>query len=433
MGFAVFHPGKGSGAGGGIGNHIDRSEGQEHTYPHADIARRSLNINCSLPSGRHLANLPDSINGRIKEGYTGKKAIRKDGVRFLSLVLTGTHEDMVQLAADAEKFKKWQQANYDFVKKEFGEANIIRFTLHMDEKTPHIHAIVVPLTIDGRLSAKELMGNKKNLSLRQDRYAEAMETFGLIRGVRESKANHTGEGWYLEQLRQAKEAPNKATVPTFGVMEALRPAKFLKDVQSSITVLQQENTELKLESIRREKQVSTAQAGLKKTESGAAAHKAAVEELAEQLIGAGKAGMQMNTEYALLHAPAALKRAANVTFMREVKKFEQERLKPLSTESYQKRHRIPSDISKVTKEDYDQLQKRENLELTAFQAAIDFNQEISNKWGVKFPPESDMFEQLKKKALEYVREIAQRIHQELKKALGISPEPNEQRSRGMGR
>ncbi|RYE18893.1 MAG: hypothetical protein EOP45_13440, partial [Sphingobacteriaceae bacterium] len=128
MGFAVFHPGKGSGAGGGIGSHIDRSEGQEHTYPHADAARRALNINHALPSGRHLVNLPEAINERIKEGYTGKKAIRKDGVRFLSLVLTGTHEDMIQLARDAEKFKKWQQANYDFVKKEFGEMNIMRFT-----------------------------------------------------------------------------------------------------------------------------------------------------------------------------------------------------------------------------------------------------------------------------------------------------------------
>lgn len=433
MGFAVFHPGKGSGAGGGIGSHIDRAEGQEHTYPHADIGRRALNINHALPSGRHLVNLPEAINERIKEGYTGKKAIRKDGVRFLSLVLTGTHEDMIKLAGDADKFKKWQQANSEFIKKEFGEANIMRFTLHMDEKTPHIHAIVVPLTADGRLSAKELMGNKKNLSLRQDRYAEAMETFGLIRGVRDSKANHTGEGWYLEQLREAKEAQNKPAIPTFGVMEALRPAKFLNDVKSSLTVLQQENTDLRLESVRREKQVSAAQAGLKRTENDSAEYKTAVEDLAEQLIGSGKEGVQLNAAYALFRAPAALQRAANVTFMREVKKFEQERLKPLVSETYQKRHRTPSDISQATQQNYDLLQDKLNQELAALQAVIDFDKEVLNRWGVKFPQESAMFEQLKKKALEYVREIAQRIGQEIKKALGIAPEPNEQRSRGMKR
>jgi len=432
MGFAVFHPGKGSGAGGGIGSHIDRKEGQEHTYPHADAARRALNINHALPSGRHLVNLPEAINERIKEGYTGKKAIRKDGVRFLSLVLTGTHEDMIKLSGDAEKFKKWQQANYDFVKNEFGEMNIMRFTLHMDEKTPHIHAIVVPLTADGRLSAKELMGNKKNLSLRQDRYGEAMAGFGLIRGVRESKANHTGEGWYLEQLREAKESPNKATIPTFGVMEALRPAKFLKDVKSSLTVLQQENTDLRLESIRREKQVSTAQAGLKKTKNDSAEYKSAVDELAEQLISSGKAGVQMNSEYALLHAPAALREAANVTFTREVKKFAQERLKPISTEAYLKYHNL-RDIGKVTRENYDLLQKRDNPELVAIQAIIRFDKEISERWGVKVSPKSDLFEQLQKKALEFVREIARQIGQEIKKALGISPEPDEQRSIGRSR
>lgn len=432
MGFAVFHPGKGSGAGGGIGSHIDRAEGQEHTYPHADAARRALNINRALPSGRHLVNLPEAINERIKEGYTGKKAIRKDGVRFLSLVLTGTHEDMIQLARDAEKFKKWQQANYDFVKKEFGEMNIMRFMLHMDEKTPHIHAIVVPLTADGRLSAKELMGNKKNLSLRQDRYGEAMAGFGLIRGVRESKANHTGEGWYLEQLREAKESPNKATIPTFGVMEALRPAKFLKDVKSSLTVLQQENTDLKLESLRREKQVSTAQAGLKKTKTDSAEYQSAVEDLAEQLIGAGKAGLQLNTEYALLHAPAALKRAANVTFMREVKKFEQERLKPLSLEVYQKSHRI-TDINQASQKNYDLLQDELKQELAAVQAAIGFNKEVFERWGVKFEAKSQMFEQLKRKTLEYIHEFARQLGQEIKKALGISPESNEQRSKGMRR
>ena len=35
--------------------------------------------------------------------------------------------------------------------------------VHMDEKTPHLHLCFVPLTADGRLSAKEIIGNRKNL------------------------------------------------------------------------------------------------------------------------------------------------------------------------------------------------------------------------------------------------------------------------------
>ncbi len=40
----------------------------------------------------------------------------------------------------------------------------------MDEITPHMHYGVVPITKDGRLSAKEVVGNKKALTEFQDRF-----------------------------------------------------------------------------------------------------------------------------------------------------------------------------------------------------------------------------------------------------------------------
>ena len=46
--------------------------------------------------------------------------------------------------------------------------------VHMDEKTPHMHLCFVPLTEDGRLSAKEIVGNKKKLTQWQDRFWEHM-------------------------------------------------------------------------------------------------------------------------------------------------------------------------------------------------------------------------------------------------------------------
>lgn len=38
----------------------------------------------------------------------------------------------------------------------------------MDEKTPHMHLSFVPITQDGRLCAKEILGNKKKLTWWQD-------------------------------------------------------------------------------------------------------------------------------------------------------------------------------------------------------------------------------------------------------------------------
>ena len=38
----------------------------------------------------------------------------------------------------------------------------------MDEKTPHLHLTFVPLTKDNRLCAKEIIGNRANLTKWQD-------------------------------------------------------------------------------------------------------------------------------------------------------------------------------------------------------------------------------------------------------------------------
>ena len=45
---------------------------------------------------------------------------------------------------------------------------------YMDEKTPHMHLCFVPLTEDGRLSAKDIMGNKKKLTWWQDEFWKHM-------------------------------------------------------------------------------------------------------------------------------------------------------------------------------------------------------------------------------------------------------------------
>ena len=80
MGYAVYHVEKGQTSSGGIGNHIDRKKGAEHTYQHADPSRRHLNQNYEVHQGREKIPLHQAIEERIKEGYTGQKAIRKDGL-----------------------------------------------------------------------------------------------------------------------------------------------------------------------------------------------------------------------------------------------------------------------------------------------------------------------------------------------------------------
>jgi len=90
--------------------------------------------------------------------------------------MSGTHERMKEIETDPTLFAQWGQANFAFAYQEFGQENIVRFTLHRDEKTPHFHCVFVPITPAGGLSAKHFMDRKKGvLRAYQDRYATAMD------------------------------------------------------------------------------------------------------------------------------------------------------------------------------------------------------------------------------------------------------------------
>ena len=56
----------------------------------------------------------------------------------------------------------------DFLIGRVGRENIVSAVVHMDEKTPHLHLTFVPLTKDNRLCAKEIIGNRANLTKWQD-------------------------------------------------------------------------------------------------------------------------------------------------------------------------------------------------------------------------------------------------------------------------
>ena len=62
-----------------------------------------------------------------------------------------------------------------FMEKKVGRGNIFSTVVHMDEKTPHLHLCFTPITEDGRLSAKEILGNRAQLSKWQDEFHAHMK------------------------------------------------------------------------------------------------------------------------------------------------------------------------------------------------------------------------------------------------------------------
>ena len=239
MAYAIYHVEKGNISSGGIGNHIDRKEGKKHTYQHADPERRHLNKNIVVPNNRQRMPLADAINDRIKEGYKGNRAIRKDAVKYCTHILTGSHEKMKDIFSSEETAKDWIKRNYAFMAKEFGEQNIVRFSVHMDEKTPHIHAVTVPLTEDGRLSAKEVIGNRTKMQLRQDRYADIMQKFGLERGMKGTGIKHETAKEYYTRISESHERGQKigdftAKKKVLGVEYGTDTAKTIENLQNAL-------------------------------------------------------------------------------------------------------------------------------------------------------------------------------------------------------
>lgn len=180
--FVVYHTQKGKGSGGGLSNHIDRTPGKEHTYKNANPELKKHNVDFTPKKYRGLS-IPQGIEKRIAEGYNNKRKIRKDAVKHLNHMFSGSHEQMNKIFTNDESRQKWIVNTMGYAMREFGEENIIKASLHLDETTPHMHIVTVPLFPDGRLSARDMVGNKKTLERRQDQYAEIMKGLGLERGI----------------------------------------------------------------------------------------------------------------------------------------------------------------------------------------------------------------------------------------------------------
>jgi hypothetical protein len=159
---------------------------RQRETPNADTERKPMNHEYINTGERNYWELATE---RIQEA--GAK-VRHDSVRGVEVLLTASPEAFPRQADGTPHDwhgSQWAEANIAFLKGKFGEQNVVSCTLHQDELTPHFHAVVVPLTADGRLSAKDLF-NPKTLRALQTEYAEAMKPFGMERGIEHSRAKH---------------------------------------------------------------------------------------------------------------------------------------------------------------------------------------------------------------------------------------------------
>lgn len=222
MGYAVLHLDKASGNDAPMTAHIERTVDPKNV----DKSRTYLNRNLiEFPGG--VENRTQAIQHRIDNANITRK-IGKNQVRAIRIMLSGTPEDMKRIEKSG-KIDEWSNDNLDWLRKTFGTENLVSATLHLDEQTPHIHATVIPIVMGERRKARGVQKNdpnkkqykKKNrnaprlcaddvmsrdkLKEYQDTYAQAMQVYGLQRGIDGSEAKHITTAQYYRDLFEKKE------------------------------------------------------------------------------------------------------------------------------------------------------------------------------------------------------------------------------------
>lgn len=169
-------------------------------------------------------NYTEAYKKRINElDFYKTRKIRCDAVKGIDVMMTFSNNKTPE-DSDADKSKnayevkmyfednndfdleQWIDLNRKWLIDTFGEKNVISAVLHMDETTPHIHAVVIPVTENEHLSAKEVIGGPSNVKTLQDEYAKCMSPVGLERGVRRSVAK-------AKDIREFYGALDKAMEP----------------------------------------------------------------------------------------------------------------------------------------------------------------------------------------------------------------------------
>jgi len=133
---------------GALGKYNERTR----DTPNADAGRLGENVRL-VGSGDWMADAQRRLDDA--------PLIRSDAVLGIEHVMTASREFYARL-------DDWTERSMAWLRERYGEANIVAAVLHKDEQTPHIQALVVPISDAGRLSAYTYTGGREKLGAMQD-------------------------------------------------------------------------------------------------------------------------------------------------------------------------------------------------------------------------------------------------------------------------
>lgn len=214
-----------------------------HTFreiptPNANEDRTHLN----RTSG---ANTSVAVRAAVASALPAKR--RKDAVLCIEYLITASPEWF--LTSSAKAHQDYFNEAVAWLRRRHGQHNIVCLNLQLDEKSPHLVAYVVPLTMDGRLSAKDYLGGRQKLrAMQTDFWNMVGRPAGLERGLEGSTAKHATAKQYSAALAlNPKLEPPAPPAPTFADRVTGRARqmheKYRAEVDAHAQLVEQARTE----------------------------------------------------------------------------------------------------------------------------------------------------------------------------------------------
>ena len=262
-----------------------KAKNPDHNYD-----RTRTNLNFQVGPGGVITAVDKSrrIGDRVEEII--RKHLRSDARvtaisnRAVMVVFGGNRERMREMAFGSQELNEYEESNghlvrqpeierwakdiYGFVCREFGEENIASFIVHLDETGPHAHCVFVPLTADGRLSSKEVLGGKNKFEAKQHmrdlhtRLAEVNRKYGLDRGddIQVTGARHRSTAEYNRDLHRENAKLEKLISDKSGQLSQLedqikKAETRIKGLTTMIANLERQEAELNDEIVQLESDI----------------------------------------------------------------------------------------------------------------------------------------------------------------------------------
>ncbi len=170
-----------------------------HTFREMPTPNSNGAANVHIAGAASASGLATAVLARLPERR------RKGAVLCIEYLITASPEAFARHGGTMPDTGGYFDRAIAWLKARHGGANIVCAEIHLDETTPHLIAYVVPLTKDGRLSARDFLGGAAKLrKMQTDFHHWCGKPFGLSRGIEGAKATHQKVGQYYRALATAE-------------------------------------------------------------------------------------------------------------------------------------------------------------------------------------------------------------------------------------